>query len=423
MRLGMGVALGVAAGVAGAADATVAAGAESATAAAIRVVDCGTPVRSRKRGVCANHLSAADFAALAPGVAWFYNWHFRSDDLPAADLQMEFLPMVWGDRAEDVAGLSAWLAAGHRPAAVLAINEPNLRGQAFITPQAAAALAARVAAIAAPEHIPVVGPNLALGAAPADSITARDPLAGKDVTYTWFVPFLKAYGHFAGAGAAGAPVGIHVYKNVGELRWAVETAHQTTGGPVWVTEFAQWGADPAAERAFLIEAVDFLERTPYVAGYAWFKERMDKPSPLALLEAKDGTLTPLGVTYVAMPVHDPGLYWRVPGRLQAEDYAAAEHAGAKAVDDGDGFLEVDVEDQGWIDLNVQADHAGTRSVAIRVAGPGTLAVSAGAGERTVAVVAGWQTVTVAVGLVAGPQTVRLAAHGPVRMDWLDFPKP
>ena len=53
-----------------------------------------------------------------------------------ANSGMEFVPMVWTDDPYRLDGLRDYLAAGNRPRQVLVNNEPNLRGQSFITPPA-----------------------------------------------------------------------------------------------------------------------------------------------------------------------------------------------------------------------------------------------------------------------------------------------
>ena len=414
-------------GPAFAADAQDAVTKAQADAAAIRIVDCGTPVRSHKRGICENHLDAADFAVIAPGVSWFYNWHFISKDVPAADLKIAFLPMAWGDRPEDLAGLSAYLDAGNTPPAVLAINEPNLKGQAFIPPQTTAELYAKVVAIAAAHHLPVVGPNMALGSAPGSSITAHDPVENKDVTYTWFGSFLKAFYSFAGPTANGGAVGVHSYKDIYELKWAVETAHKLNGGgQVWVTEFAQWGANPTAEREYMIKAVDFLERTPYVAGYAWFKERLDKNSSLSLLAPEAGKLTPLGETYLAIPGHEANVFYRIPGKLPAADFTTGEKSAVTAGSETDGPFAVAFEDKGYADYQLQVDHAGTYAVNLRATGAGKLTLQEDGADLASVTVAddAKDPVSATLTLKAGTQTLHVVADGKkMNLAWIQFAKP
>ncbi|MGH8046223.1 MAG: glycosyl hydrolase, partial [Chthoniobacterales bacterium] len=191
-----------------------------AQAAPIRIVKCDENVPSKKRGICMNNMSAADFRALAPGVTWFYNWHFKSDSLPPAGVKMTFIPMVWGNRADALAALPAILAgANPKPPVVFAINEPNLKGQAFIPPKVTAEVFKKVAAIAAPFNVPVVGPHMAIGSGADSSIKAMDPLTNKVETYTFMVPFLKAFFHYMGATKVAA-IGVHSYGNIGELKWS-----------------------------------------------------------------------------------------------------------------------------------------------------------------------------------------------------------
>jgi hypothetical protein len=42
-----------------------------------------------------NEMSGPDFEALAPGVCWYYNWHYRPR-CRGASAGIQFIPMVWG---------------------------------------------------------------------------------------------------------------------------------------------------------------------------------------------------------------------------------------------------------------------------------------------------------------------------------------
>ena len=310
---------------------------------AIRVVECDASVQSRKRGVCVNRLEAADFAALAPGVSWFYNWNFTTRDLPPPGVRMEFVPTAWGDVPEHLTGLDAYLA-DHHPRAVLALNEPNLKGQAFIPPERSASFLERVKAIADRRGIPVVGPQMAMGSSKDDSITAVDPLDKRSTTYTFFVPFLKAV--FAYGATAIPAVGLHTYGNAGEAKWALETMRKEFHRPIWVTEYSHV-PNPKGGMEYLMQATDLFERSPDVEGYAWFKERSTgKDAAISLLQATPGRLTALGEAYVAMPVHDADLYYRVPGRLQAERYVGMANAEILPTNDEDGFAQMTAQEKG-----------------------------------------------------------------------------
>jgi hypothetical protein len=280
-----------------------------AQAAPIRVVNCGEKVASKKRGICMNKMSPEDFRALAPGVTWYYNWHFKTDILPPAGVNMTFIPMVWGNRADALSGLRDVIASANpKPPVVFAVNEPNLRGQAFITPQVTAEVFKKVKTIADGFKIPVVGPHMAIGSGADASIKAMDPIEKKEVTYTFMTPFLKAFFHFMGATKVDA-IGVHSYGNIGELKWAASEVFKQFKRPVWVTEYAQWNVKNLEEaRDYLIEATDFLERSPNVQGYAWFKDRANDNPKISLLERQSGKLSILGEAYVALPPHDADLY-------------------------------------------------------------------------------------------------------------------
>lgn len=393
----------------------------------IRIVGCEQKVQSKKRGICANRLEAADFSVLAPGVSWWYNWHHTTSDPKPKNVPMEFLPMAWGNRPEDLAGLEKYLAAGNRPRQILAINEPNLKGQAFISPQQTAILYAKVKAIADKYRIPVTGPQMALGSSTGDSVTAFDPLDKKEVTYTFMVPFEKAFLHFAKDTPIRA-TSLHSYGNLGELRWAVDLMHKEFKRPVWVTEYAHV-PDAAQGLVYLMQSTDFLERTPYVEGYAWFKERGPDAAYVASLLKEPGKLTPMGVAYVSMPVHDDDVYYRIPGRLQAENYVRMNQTEIwPTTDNNDGFAQMTTNEAGaLLAYNVQVDKAGTYSLQFRVNGePGTIEVLRGSkviGSIPLTVGKQWQTLETSVPLIAGAQTihVRFGAKGQT-INWISFTK-
>ena len=394
--------------------------------APIRIVKCGEQVRSKKRGVCENHMSAEDFKALAPGVSWYYNWNYTTDDVPPDGVHMDYYPQVWGHDS-DIDGLATFLST-HKARFVLALNEPNLKDQAFITPEAAADFYKKVKVIADKYGIPVVGPNMSLGSPANGSITAMDPIDNKQVTYTFMIPYLKAFYHFMGDVPIPAAV-FHTYGNIGELKWATGEMYKQFQKPVWVTEFAWWNApSPVESVKYLIKATDFFERTPYVAGYSFFKERASNNSTnISLLKpapAPPGELTPLGKVYVSMPVHDADLYYRLPGKLQAGYYVGAVNSDIELTDDRDGSGNFDMTGvgPGTLDYNIQVDKAGTYKIALRVSDLGQPMQIEEGGKvlgQTGPTVAGWQTLEVSVPLPAGPHVLRIHTGGQT-VHWIEF---
>jgi len=378
----------------------------------IRIVNCDQKVASRKRGVCINQMSAADFKALAPGVSWYYNWSSHPGDKPAG-VDMEFIPMAWGNHADAVTGLRSYLASQpKKPHAILAINEPNLKGQAFITPEQTAKLYLAIKEVGNQFKIPVVGPNMAIGSPTNGSIKAVDPITKQETTYTFMVPFLKAIQAYI-RNAPFEALGVHTYEGIGEVHWIVDSTHKDFNCPVWVTEYAWWKAPSVEEaRQYLIEATDFMERSPAVAGYAWFKERAKDNPKISLLEAQPGKLTPLGEAYVNLPPHDDDLYYRIPGKLPAANYTAADRATIRSTIDEGGYFLMRADGGGsTLDYNIQVDKAGSYLLKFRVAGAGGKIELLKDGQLIATAITpdkkDWDTVQTTVLLSAGPQKLRV----------------
>jgi hypothetical protein len=379
------------------------------TWADIRVVPCDASVQSRKRGLCANALSAEDFKALAPGVSWYYNWGATPLPEPLG-INLDFIPMAWNNEANFQDSIKAYLAAGHRPRRIFANNEPNLKGQAFLTPEQSAQLLQRIRGIAAPYGIPVVSPHMAIGTATPDSITAYDPLQLKTVTYTFFEPFLDALIQYAGAPNV-SETSAHSYGNSGEMTWLTNQMHSRYNRPMWITEFCEAGAKTDEEEiAYMMSCVDYLESTPWVEGYAWFKERKCFNPHGNIFAERPGALTALGAAYVAMPVHDPELYYKIPGTLQGVRYVTASGASIAPTTDASGFADmVASQPDAALSYNIQNSVAKILDVAVRVGGrAGSLDLWDGphiiGSAKTHG---GWETVTIRVKMLDGPRNLKV----------------
>ena len=390
-----------------------------------RIVPCDQPVQSYKRGVCENHLSAEDFRALAPGVSWFYNWHYETKDVPPQGVNMEFLPMCWGDSQDRLTGLDQYLNT-HKPRAVLAINEPNLKGQAFIPPEQTAKLFEKIKAIADKHHTPVVGPHMALGSAANESITADDPIENKKMTYTFMVPFLKAVMHYLPSPKDITTIGVHGYGNMGEFTWMSGVLTKEFNTPVWVTEYAWWGVPNEAEALkFMVQSTDLLERSPQVQGYAWFKERVDKNRKISLFQRESGKLTPIGEAYVKMPVHDVDVFYKLPGKLSAGKYVTLKDAQIYPSSDDGGFVDMQAEKgSASLEYNVASDVATTYTVRIRASGVDSVTAQnrglslQGNGGKD------WKTIETKLQLPKGTSTLKLSfAEKGQRIESIEFVKP
>lgn len=389
-----------------------------------QIVNCDAPVQSRKRGLGVNSLSDTDFRALAPGVSWYYNWGATPLSKPA-DVVMDFLPMAWNGSSGFQTSISSYLAAGNRPWRVLALNEPNLLGQAFMTPSNSAVAFKQVKAICDPYNIPVIAPHMAIGSAVDSSITAYDPIMGSNYVYTYQEPFLNAFLYYCGS-TPPAGMGTHSYGGYGEITWILSTMH--TDYPtqkVWLTEFCPSGAtSDATVLASLIPAVDYCERMPWVEGYAWFMSRISGDPHNSLLSGS-GVLTAAGQAYVQMPVHDTNLYYRIPGRLQAERYVTMNQMNIAPTTDTNGLADMkSTAAGGSVDYNIQVDSPGNYPLNFRVAGAlGQISVyKSGALLGTAnATQAGWSTVSTAVSLVAGTQTLHVVfGSNAQQLNWMEF---
>ena len=390
-----------------------------------QIVNCDAPVQSRKRGIGVNTMSAADFRALAPGVSWFYDWGVNNWTVPS-DAAMSYIPMAWNGTSGFQTSLTSYLASGNRPWRVFALNEPNLKGQAFMNPSDSATTFKQVKAICDPYNIPVIAPHMAIGTATADSITAYDPIMGSNYVYTTQWPYIDAFRYYCGS-TTPAGVSSHSYSGYGEITWLLSTMH--TDYPtqtVWLTEFCNWNdTSDAAVLATLIPAVDYCERMPWVEGYAWFMSRISGNLYNSLLNTSSGVLTPAGQAYIQMPVHQTNLFYRIPGRLQAERYVTMNNMNIAPTTDTNGLADMIASAaSGSVDYNIQVDVAGSYPLNFRVAGTtGSVKVYKGGtllGTATSATTS-WSTVSTTVALAAGTNTLHVVlVSNAQKLNWIDF---
>jgi hypothetical protein len=395
--------------------------------AQVQIVNCDALVQSRKRGIAVNSLSAADFRVMAPGVSWYYNWSADPLNKPN-DVTMDFIPMAWNGDSSYQTAISSYLAAGNRPWRVFAINEPNLAGQAFMTPSNTAIAFKQVKAICDPYNIPVISPHMAEGTAANQSITAYDPIQGSNVTYTTEEPFLKAFFSYCSSNTPATPAGIsdHSYAGYGDLTYWTGLMHSDfPTQTVWVTEFNTSASSDAAALANLIPSVDYCERTPYIEGYSWFMSRISGDPHNSILSTNPGVLTAAGLAYVQMPVHSTNIFYRIPGRLQAERYVTMNSMNIAPTTDTDGLADMIAASAGGsCYYNLQVDAPGIYPLSFRVAGAvGSVKIYANnvlLGTATVSQ-SGWTTVSTAVPLAAGTQTVRVVLGSTSQhLNWMDF---
>jgi hypothetical protein len=337
--------------------------------AQIQIVNCDAPVQSSKRGIAVNSMSAADFEALAPGVSWYYNWGATPLTVPAG-VNMEFIPMAWNGASSFQTQISSYLAAGNRPSEVFALNEPNLEGQAFMTPSNSAITFEQVNAICSNYNIPVIAPHMAEGSAANQSITAYDPIEMSNVTYTSQEPFLKAFLYYCGS-TVPAGMANHSYGGYGDLTYWTGLMHSDfPTQAIWVTEFngSNDGQtnDDATVIANMIPTVDYLERTPWIQGYSWFMSQISGDPHNSILSTTNGVLTAAGQVYVQMPVHETNLFYSIPGQLQACRYVTETNMTIAPTTDTSGLADmISMAAGASLDYNISVASPGNYTLSFR----------------------------------------------------------
>jgi hypothetical protein len=254
----------------------------------------GAQAKSAKRGIAYDLASAADLKALKPGMSWWYNWgstpNLAAPPTYMMQYHMDYYPMLWNFDFQ-ASTIEAFLQANPKIKYLLVLNEPNVSGQAYVTPQQAAAMWPQYEAVAAAAHVKIVGPQITWGTMPGYT----DPLE-------WLDAFYAAY---EAANHGRAPridyLGFHWYDYGLDAQL---TRLDKYGKQIWVTEMANWDSQIttlAEQEAQMTAMVATCESRSDVFRYAWFTGRIS-PDPhfSSLLEAP-GVLTPLGALYLSLP--------------------------------------------------------------------------------------------------------------------------
>lgn len=215
--------------------------------------------------------------------SWYYNW--SPYELEGISGQVEFVPMIWGaendPRAEHTWARNqewTWLRAGNYKnyPHLLAFNEPDLDGQAEVTPERAVELWEEFEAIS-DEGIMVGSPAVAI---PMSYFTTTDNSYG--VVGGWFGKYgqLMAEAEYHYDFTA-----VHIYLDwpSEQILEILEDIYKMTGKPIWITEWGiaggngfDWegGADGNWQRDkvvdFVKEFIPAVDKLDYVERYAWF---------------------------------------------------------------------------------------------------------------------------------------------------------
>src|SRR5579864_3196271 len=231
-----------------------------------------TPTKSAKRGVAYDLASAADFAALSPGVSWWYNWSPAPNASAPTDYStrygMDVYPMIWNGNF-DSAKVVAFFKANPNIKYMLVLNEPNLTSQANMTPQQAAQLWPQYEAISAQTGVKIVGPAITWGTMPG----YQDPI-------TWLDAFYAAYQSANGGRNPQIDYLAFHWYDYGLVDQLDRLGKY--GKSFWVTEFANWHSQNdgaqidtlAKQEAQMTDMVATCESRADVFRYAWFTGRV-----------------------------------------------------------------------------------------------------------------------------------------------------
>ena len=293
--------------------------------------------KSDKRGVSENQFSMGSMLeALEPGVTWYYNWGNtpgKGYENQVIDFEgIEFVPMCWNANYNADA-IREYCKTHPQTKYLLGFNEPNFTAQANMTPQRAAEEWPKVKALADELGLKLVAP--ALNYSPNPPYT--DPLK-------WMDEFVALVGLDAFDYTA-----VHNYGGLGVMKTIAGNFHDRYGKDVWVTEFCYWPNEgsqndyvaPETQISSMAETVQWLETTPWIFRYAWFKaignSSGNGPNYGLLVHEGSGTdpwtLSEQGKVYVGLGEFDADLWHPVGQTVDAVEFVSSNLAGIGASND------------------------------------------------------------------------------------------
>jgi RNA polymerase sigma factor (sigma-70 family) len=220
---------------------------------------------SAKKGVSTWNFDGVTKALGDVRAGWYYNWASTPEGI-AAPQNVEFVPMIWGEKSMDQANLDKARANGK---VLLGFNEPDFPDQANMTPERALELWPKLQATGLRLGAPGVGHSGDQAGGWLDRFMTGAAQRGLRVD---FIPI-----HWYGSDFSAAAVG--------HLKNYVEAVHARYGKPVWLTEYSLIDFSSGTPRypsqqelaAFARGSSAMLEGLPYVERYAWFALPADKP--------------------------------------------------------------------------------------------------------------------------------------------------
>lgn len=303
--------------------------------------------KSPKRGVSENQFSMGSMLeALEPGVTWYYNWGNtpgKGYENQVIDFDgIEFVPMCWNANYNADA-IREYCKSHPKTKYLLGFNEPNFTAQANMTPQKAAEEWPKVKALADELGLKLVAP--ALNYSPNPPYT--DPLK-------WMDEFVALVGLDAFDYTA-----VHNYGGLGVMKTIATNFHNRYGKDVWVTEFCYWPNEgdsnstvaPETQIDSMVETLKWLETTPWIYRYAWFKpignsNAAKGPNYGLLVHEGAGTdpwtLSEQGKVYVGLGDFNPEVWNHTSRIIPAVDFIDSNLVGISSSADSKSGADIEI---------------------------------------------------------------------------------
>ena len=389
--------------------------------------------KSYKRGVAYGYHSANDMKNFSPDISWWYNWYSQPDVAIRTTYQkysVDFTPMAWN--ATGISGVGGYCDKDTTINYLLGFNEPNFKEQANMTPTQAAKAWPALQKIAQKHDLKIVGP--------AVNYCSKEGSVFENGTY-YTNPFKYLDDFFALCDTCQIDyIGLHWYGAGNSIMNYVNDARKYKK-PFWVTEFASWDySSPVQNESeqikYLAGTTNFLERDPDVYRYSWFIGRRQTGQttyPFIDLYGADGMLTKLGQMYMDIPVYDPNMKFKIPGRIEMEEYYLMSGLFSEPTADVDGFLNIgwtDVND--WAEYKISVEKSGTYNLNVRFAGTGQGAIQFLVDGEVKTLVrttntGGWQTwknVSGTIELEAGDHILKMLVRASgFNINWIEITNP
>ena len=266
--------------------------------------------RSEKRGVgFSNPFYPEDVKLLSHTISWVYNWGPNPSSSIETQLDaydIDFCPMAW-NASYNKDRIRTWVQTHPNCHYLLAYNEPNLKDQARMTPQEAAATWPELKSFAQELGLSIVAPAMNYGTLDGYS----DPIK-------WLDEFFACDGVSLDDVDA---LALHCYMGSAGAMKSFIDRFDKYNKPIWMTEFCGWESPVNSaedQKRYMSEVVLMLENDTRVQRYAWFLARGNgsidnKPWNQLLTKTEPFTLSDQGLIYEGLSTLDKSV-WLNPAK-------------------------------------------------------------------------------------------------------------